>query len=189
MSYREQLDLLLAALLHLRESKGPLWVDLQALAGALGWDNPLDVIEAARFLEGQGYIRADLRIGGAVDAQLAPPGTMYLQDKGTLIEGLLEQAAAALEGRDFAAGKASDHPIQADRRLAFDKIEALRRQIERLSLDPALQDTLEDLETLKRELGRTRPNRDIIDNKLHALSMLALPIGHEMRELVELLSL
>lgn len=48
---------------------------------------------------------------------------------------------------------------------------------------------MDDLEILKRELGRTRPNREIIDNKLQALSTLALPSGHEVRELVELLSL
>lgn len=117
---------------------------------------------------------------------------MYLQDMGAGLPLLGQKVLAALgDGNleNFITGKPVEDPLRVDRRLAFEKIEALRQHIERLGLTDALRDSLDDLDILNRELERPRPNRELVDRKLHALAELALPLGYEVRELVELMSL
>lgn len=195
MTYREQLDLLLAGLHHLRMDAGERWVDLQALAKALAWDSPVDVLDAARFLENQGYIRADFRLGGAVAAELTPAGTMFLQDRGAEAERLTREAGDRLSAFcanqpevHFSAAESVKEQPESQRRLALERVDRLVEALQRVGPPELVQDHLSDLQILRLELLKREPDRQVIDAKVHALSILALPLGPEARELVELLS-
>lgn len=190
MTYRQQLDLLLAALYELRTAHGVRWVDLQVLGRRLGMESPVDLLEAARFLTNQGYIRADIRFGGAVSAELAPSGTMYLQDRGAELERLLETVRPAVTGTagELSAATAEAGSPTADRAIALHLIERLRDRLRSIQPQERVQDHLVDVEILKLELQKRDPDRNVVDAKLHRLSTLALPLGEDVRDLVELLS-
>lgn len=86
-----------------------------------------------------------------------------------------------------AASGLKDRP-EIQRGLALERLERLAHLLERLGPPELVQDHLKDLEILRLELLKREPDRQVVDAKVHALSILALPVGPEARELVELLS-
>jgi hypothetical protein len=149
---------------------------------------PNEVFEIGKYLEAEGYVKADFRLGD-VFIEITPQGIVYIENKGANFLPTFEEFLKQKKGQeqvDKVASKLSAKSINDSKKPIIDKINII---IKYLSSVEVLKesDIYIDAKILKLEIEKESPDKEVITIKIMNLENLT-GLRHQANELKDYFS-
>lgn len=186
LKYKDLYDYIIGVLYSLKKAKKTGYYSLREIVENLDQPStPSEVFEIGKYLEAEGYVKADFRVGD-VFIEITPQGVVYFEDKNvefiTKFEEYVKQKNNQ-EKVDKVASKLSAESIQKSKKLALEKIDSIIRHLE-ASKGSMHSDILIDAKILKLEIEKENPDNEVVTIKIMNLESFA-GLKEESNELKE----
>lgn len=174
LKYKDLYDYVIGVLYSLKRKNNTGFFSLREIIENLAYPStPNEIYEIGKYLEAEGYIKADYRLGD-VFIEITPQGIVYIESKEENFLPTFEQYVIEKSNQDHVdkiASKLSNKSITDSKKPIIEKINLI---IKYLSSIKALKnsDLHIDAKILKLEIEKERPDREIISIKIMNLEQL-----------------
>jgi len=174
LKYKDLYDYIVGVLYSLKRKNQTGFFSLREIVENLDYPaTPNEIVEIGKYLEAEGYIKADFRLGD-VFIEITPHGIVYIENKEANFLPTFEQYLEQKKNQaqvDKVASRLSNKSVHDSKLPIFEKINAI---IKYLGSIKALKnsDFHIDAKILKLEIEKENPDREIISLKIHNLEQL-----------------
>ena len=174
IKYKDLYDYIVGFLYALKRKNQTGFFSLKDIIINLDYSStPNEIIEIGKYLEAEGYVKADFRLGN-VFVEITPQGIVYIENKEANFLATFDQYLEQKKNQtqvDKVASKLSLKSIQDSKVPIIEKINSI---IKYLSSVKILKDSdiLMDAKILKLEIEKENPDKEIISIKILNLEHL-----------------
>lgn len=195
MQYTELLDKVLGILYLLKiENKKTGYYSLkEIISSVLKYpSSPYDIREIGKYLEAQGFVKAIYNFQG-VYGEITTSGIVYIERKGEEFINELKKYIDKVDNLEKSAKGEHDitnptlESVKKEREPIYDMLNKLK-DIVTEKIQPNNYDILKDIEILQSELEKLNPDKEIVGNKLNAISSIDI-LRYYYNDLINILNI
>lgn len=167
IKYSQILNYILLTLFDIRKNGSNIFVSLPSLLNILEYSAHFgEAIEIAEYLETRDYIKTEYVIGDIL-MQITPNGMLYIEDLET---SFIEKYKNYMDilGKKKEINLRSYIPVQNPKSSVLELVEKMLTKVKKTNSQE--KDLLYDLEIIKLELSKSRPDIRIIETKTDELT-------------------
>lgn len=165
--YKKVLSYIVGILYDLKKEGQDGYFSLRDILNVLKYPfTSADLLDIAKYLEAQGYVRSLYVLGGP-SVQIAPRGLLFVEEQPGLIAEIEAHIKTARPRQQ--TGSKTIEELMQERKPIFEVLDKIIADLKE-KLGPQGNDAIQDASVLRAELHKSQPDATLVSHKMNALA-------------------